>query len=583
MRGAVGHVAPLLVLFACGCGDAGAGESVVASHGPPVGSAPVRRQADGLRFPDDLVTATLRRFDGAGDAGVRILGSKERAQLEALYPAGAALALWLDPDGRPTASARDAIALLMTCDAHGLAPGDYDAPALARDTAAGAGPVSPDARVRFDLSLSLHVLRYWRDLHMGRVDPRALGFRLNAPVDDHDFPAMLHAALADGRIGAVTSDLVPPLVLYRSLVTALGRYRELAATLPPLTLPTPKRSFKAGDRVEGLGPLRDRLVLLDDLPPDAPPASNVYEGPIVDGVKRFQSRHGLEPDGTLGRSTLAALRVPLADRVDQLTLALERLRWLPHLDPDGFLAVNIPMFRLWGWGRIPPDGAPAFDMGAIVGRALNTQTPVFIDQMEHVIFRPYWNVPPSILRGETLPALRKDPAYLARNDMEIVAGPGDDARVVPLSEDALRLLAQGRLRVRQRPGAKNSLGLVKFVFPNDDNIYMHGTPARQLFARDRRDFSHGCVRLEDPVKLAEWVLRDQPEWTRERILAAMEGPVPQLVKLTRPIQVILFYLTAVVLPEDGSVHFSDDIYGHDRRLTRALAERNEKLETRGDK
>jgi murein L,D-transpeptidase YcbB/YkuD len=579
---AVGCVALVAVLTACGSGDVGAGARGSASAGLLPASTPSASPQPSIRFADDLVAAALQRFSAAG-GGARIRGAKERTQLEALYPPGSAFPLWLDPAGRPTDSARDALALLVDCDAHGLDPDDYDAHALGDDAAALGANSPAEARARFDLSLSLHVLRYWRDLHLGRVAPRALGFRLNAPVDDHDFAAMLRAALAEHRLGAATSELVPPLVLYRSLVTALGHYREMASRSRPLTLPAPARSVKPGDRVEGLDSLRERLLLVGDLPPGTPAATDVYDGPLIDGVKHFQARHGLDADGAIGRSTFAALQVPLTTRVEQLALALERLRWLPHLDEDGFLAVNIPMFHLWGWGRVPPDGTPAFDMGVIVGRALNTQTPVFIDQIEHVIFRPYWNVPPSILRAETLPAIRKDPAYLARNDMEIVAGPGDDARAVPLSDASLALLGEGRLRVRQRPGPKNSLGLVKFVFPNDDNIYMHGTPARQLFSRARRDFSHGCIRLEDPVTLAEWVLRDQPEWTRDRILAAMEGPTSQLVKLTRPLQVILFYLTAVVLPQDGSVHFADDIYGHDGKLARALAERSEKSDVRGEK
>lgn len=188
-----------------------------------------------------------------------------------------------------------------------------------------------------------------------------------------------------------------------------------------------------------------------------------------------------------------------------------------------------------------------------------------------MIFRPYWNVPRSIVRSEILPALERDLRYLDRHDMEMVRGPGDDASPVAATTANVARLRQGTLRLRQRPGPQNALGLVKFVFPNDANVYIHGTPAQALFARDRRDFSHGCVRVEEPAALAAWVLQGQPEWTRERIAAAMHGPAPLPVPLAQPIQVVLFYLTAAVMPGDGTIHFAEDIYRHDARLDRALS------------
>jgi murein L,D-transpeptidase YcbB/YkuD len=204
-----------------------------------------------------------------------------------------------------------------------------------------------------------------------------------------------------------------------------------------------------------------------------------------------------------------------------------------------------------------------------VGRALSTQTPVFAAEMRSVIFRPYWNVPQSILLHETLPALRRSPGYLRRNDMEIVAG----STVVAPTPGNLELLRRGRLQLRQRPGPANALGLIKFDFPNVHDIYMHDTPATALFSRSRRDFSHGCVRVEDPVRLAEWVLAGDPAWTRDEILAAMHGSRTFEVKLPRPVQVLMFYLTAMVRPEDGSLRFAEDIYRHDARLDQALAGR----------
>jgi len=374
-------------------------------------------------------------------------------------------------------------------------------------------------------------------------------------------------------VAAATDDLVPPLALYGSVARALARYRVLAAHEPAFEIPIPERSVRPGHSFPQGPALRARLIALGDLPADAPPVeAALYDDSLVQGVERFQRRHGLEPDGVIGRRTAAALNVPLASRVDQLELALERLRWLPHLRPEGSVAVNIPMFRLWVWGAAPPDGAPAFDMDVIVGRALDMQTPVLIEEMRSVTFRPYWNVPPSIVRDEVLPALDRSPGYLQQEDMEIVSGAAGAATPVPATRENVELLRQGRLRLRQRPGPNNSLGLVKFSFPNDEDIYMHGTPAVHLFAHDRRDFSHGCVRVADPEALAAWVLRDQPEWSRERIRAAMHGDGPLEVELKEPVQVLLFYLTAIVMPEDGLVHFAEDIYGRDQRLRQALAQ-----------
>jgi murein L,D-transpeptidase YcbB/YkuD len=265
--------------------------------------------------------------------------------------------------------------------------------------------------------------------------------------------------------------------------------------------------------------------------------------------------------------------VPLTWRVTQIEMALERLRWLPHPGDKRLIALNIPMFRLWVWDVLQPSGVPLFGMDVIVGRALDRKTPVFVEEMREVIFRPYWNVPSSILRNEILPKLASDLDYLRREDMEIVRGPGDDAQRVEPTAENLAALRRGVLRIRQRPGPKNALWLIKFDFPNEEGVYMHGTPAQALFARSRRDFSHGCVRVQDPVKLAEWVLKDRPEWTRDRIVSATLGTQTIHVSLPRPIQVILFYTTAAVMPEDGTIRFAPDIYEHDTRLDRALAQR----------
>jgi murein L,D-transpeptidase YcbB/YkuD len=501
------------------------------------------------------------------------LSGSEREALASLYTPDAQ-ALWTDAAGL-TKNAHEALRLLEGAASEGLEPREYRSAwltTLGRTIDAPGTRPAPDALAVFDVVLSTAMLRYFRHLHFGRVDPRTLGLRLHVPAERHDVAVVLRAAIAQERIAGAAAELAPPLAQYRELRHMLVRYRSLAAdpTIPPA--PDIGGVLRPGDpaAISAMHDLSRRLVALGDLPADVAGDAAVYEGPLVDAVRRFQSRHGLEPDGVLGRATAAALAVPLSWRLRQIELALERLRWLPDVTNERVLALNIPMFQLWAWDATRLDGQPAFATRAIVGRARHAQTPVFVEELREVVFRPYWNVPRSILRSEILPRIGTDPAYLEREDMEIVEGSGDDARAVPVNDDTLARLAAGALRLRQRPGPRNALGLVKFVFPNDDNVYLHSTPAQALFSRARRDFSHGCVRVEDPVSLAEWVLKEQAGWTRERILAAMSGPAPQRVALARPIQVVLFYTTAAVVPAEGAVHFAEDVYHQDAALDRAL-------------
>ncbi|MCC7416991.1 MAG: L,D-transpeptidase family protein [Acidobacteria bacterium] len=530
-------------------------------------SWPAHSGAQALPRRPDLDGFIAALAAGRGDA-LGYVSAIERAELNELYgPAGAAK--WLDTDGRPTRNVRDALAVLNGASDDGLDPADYFQSLVAGLLpGAEAGTLAPQDLARLDVALSAGMLRYLRDLHMGWIDPRSIGFLLPTPHDQDDLALLLGGALADGQVGKLAVDLRPPLAQYRLLRAWLPRYRALAAN-PALVPPrAAARAIRPGDAYDDIDALRRLLIALGDLStPAAPSPDSRYQGALVEGIERFQVRHGLAVDGVIGRRTMAELGVPLAWRVRQIELALERLRWLPHLGAERFIALNIPMFRLWAWNAAPPAGVPAFGMDAIVGRALSTETPVMAAELQDVVFRPYWNVPRSILLKEVLPAIQRDPEYLRREDMEIVGG---DDRPVALTPAAIAGLRAGRLRVRQRPGPNNALGLIKFVFPNRDDIYIHGTPARALFSRSRRDFSHGCVRVVDPVALAEWVLRDLPEWTRARIVAATMGQETTWVALPRPIQVFLFYTTAAVMPEDDTMRFADDIYRHDSRLEQAL-------------
>lgn len=479
-----------------------------------------------------------------------------REILAALYAPRAYAPLWL-AGGRPVAPAADAVRALLGADALGLAAADYDAARLEgtrRGLASGA-MATPESLARFDVALSVGFLRFVSDLHIGRVNPKQLSFGFDVGPKKFDLAARVADAVAGDRIDALVAEAPPALAQHRMLVEHLARYRSLAADpgVGPLAV---SGTIRPGDPCAGAADLARWLGALGDLAAVPDPLPPVYEGVLVEAVQRFQARHGLEPDGVIGRATAGALAVPAEQRVRQIELALERLRWVPSLGAGRFVVVNIPAFELFAFEHAGEPGAPALSMRVVVGKAA-TRTPVFAGAIDSVVFAPYWNVPTSILRSETLPRVRRDPGYLARQDMEIVGG-------------GLAELEAGSARVRQRPGPKNALGRVKFLFPNSHSVYLHDTPSRGLFARSRRDFSHGCIRVEKPVELAEWVLQGRADWPPARMREAMAGRRETPVRVEPPVPVVIFYATAMARP-DGTISFVPDLYGYDEKLERALA------------
>lgn len=360
---------------------------------------------------------------------------------------------------------------------------------------------------------------------------------------------------------------------YRQTLTALEHYRVLASEDDGEILPATKKPVEPGAHYPGILRLTRLLTLVGDLPANAVPVhsdvdSDVYDAALVAGVKRFQSRHGLEPDGRLGKATFAQLNTPLSFRVRQLELALERWRRMPYDPSHPAIVVNLPEFRLRAFDT---GHQPALEMKIVIGKARGLRTPLLSSELDSVLFRPYWNVPFSIQRKELVPHIQRDPSYISKNDFELVTSKGAVVSQDAVSDTLLAQLRSGTLHLRQRRGPKNSLGLIKFVFPNQYDVYMHDTPAKSLFSRARRDFSHGCIRLEKAEDLAVWVLRDESGWHQDRIEAAMQGTESISVKLDHPIPVMTIYVTAVVA-ENGEVHFFDDIYGQDAAFEKQLAE-----------
>ena len=489
--------------------------------------------------------------------------------------------LWV-ADGRPTRQASAVIGFLGNAQQVGLQPDDYDARGLddwaSRIVVAPAGLTET---TRFDVSLSRSLLLLLRHLREGRVDPLSVGFSLSRR-GDIDLAGVARDVSRADDVSAAIRQVEPAYAGYRALEEALARYQVLAADSD---LRPPHRAglaVRPEDSYADMPALRRLLIAFGDLVEDETTRDTAgpqrYTPAIVAAVERFQERHGLEPDGVIGAGTFAALRVPIAQRVEQMELSLERWRWLDRHPPPRYIAINIPAFRLYAFENDSIAANPALTMKVILGSSqMRRATPVFEGTMRQIVFRPYWDVPRSIAIKELIPLIGVDTAYASRESLEIVRGSDARARRYPLTTRNLERVAAATLRLRQRPGPNNSLGLVKFVFPNAHNVYLHGTPATELFVHARRDFSHGCIRVEDPAALAAFVLGGQDEWTPSTIAPAMHGEESRTVTLAHPVEVFILYATAVV-SRAGVISFYPDLYGLDAALTRALAQRKTRAE-----
>lgn len=496
--------------------------------------------------------------------------SDYRRDFQRVYETSNFSPIWLN-HGQPTPQALAVIPALETSRQKGLIPNDYDASRWQGRIAALRSSADPETEARFDAALTVCAMRYVSDLHIGRVDPRHFKFGIDIEQKKYNLPQFItHDLVHAANIPAVLAEVEPPYNGYKRTQIALQRYLQLAAKGDGPLVPQVQKAVALGHPYSGIPSLVERLKLLGDLPQTAIVDTNsqIYTGTLVDAVKLFQSRHGLAADGKLSAETIRQLNVPLNQRVQQLRDALERWRWLPPSFPQPPVVVNVPEFVLRAFSR---DQKIALRMNVVVGKALRHQTPVFAKDMRYIVFRPYWNVPSSILRGEIISAIVKNRNYIANKNFEVIDHSGSVITSGPITDAVLAQLRAGKLAVRQKPGPDNSLGLVKFMFPNEHSVYLHSTPAQQLFSQSRRDFSHGCIRVHKPVELAAYLLRNQPPWNLERVQATMQsGPNNQQVNLATPVPVLILYVTAVV-EEDGSVHFFDDIYGHDQALQAALA------------
>ncbi|MDI1293037.1 MAG: L,D-transpeptidase family protein [Methylobacter sp.] len=514
--------------------------------------------------------------------------------IESLYKMSNHQLLWLG-NRNTEKNITDGLNLLAKAADHGLNPNNYDVETLQRNRqiALLLKPDSYKELALYDTALSISLLRYLHDLHYGRINPQGINFNLKLREKKLlDLPVLIKNSLTQNTLTELPLSAEPQLKQYPKLKQALANYRQLAANTPRLKL-NMKKTLLPGDAHPQIGELRRFLIAVGDLPEDKTVISAekpshlpkdktaistkivpIYTDAIATGVKAFQKRHGLTADGHIGKGTVAMLNEPLSQRVIQIELAMERLRWLPELNTGTSIIVNIPAFQLWAFDSIAQADANIVNMKVVVGKALKHQTPVLMAEMHYIDFMPYWNVPFSITKKEILPKLLQNNNYLNQENMELVSVNRNTETPTALNRETLNMLQQGKLRIRQRPGGKNALGRIKFIFPNKEDVYLHDTPANALFSQSRRDFSHGCVRVANPQKLAEFVLKNQDDWNPETIQLAMNTPKNRRVLLKEPIPVLFFYTTAF-FDQFDNLEFHPDIYGHDAVLLKALSKAND--------
>jgi murein L,D-transpeptidase YcbB/YkuD len=451
----------------------------------------------------------------------------------------------------------------------GLTPGYYHLERL-RSLVASAGQERPPSAIQLahiDLLLSDAFITLGCHLSGGCVDPVAMKAEWFAGRRKVDVASLLEEALRKKRVRETLQRLHPVQAAYDNLKQALAKYREMSlrGAWPQVTAgPLLKRGAQSERVVE----LRKRLEASGDLVP-AGSSAGLFDERLETAVLEFQRRHGLKPDGIVGPATVAAVNVPLEDRVRQIEVNLERLRWILGNTEQRFIIVNIADFRL----DAIENGKSVLSMKVVVGKPF-LKTPVFTAKMTYLIINPVWNVPDSIARKEILKDIKKDPLYLAKEDMKVLRGWGSrEEEIDPGAVDWSHITPSFLpYRFRQEPGARNPLGRIKFMFPNQFDVYLHDTPAKGLFSQDVRTFSHGCTRIEKPLELAEYLLKDSPDWSREKILAAIEDGKELEVRIPRPLNVHFIYLTAWVDGND-TLQFRNDVYGRDRVLSEALGEK----------
>ena len=467
---------------------------------------------------------------------------------------------WTDQD-----NVEALLAAIKSSPEQGLNPADFHAEALDEMRARlASGSDDPAALADFDVLMTDSLVRLGSQIVDGKLDPAALdsSWNFGERVLDTEPVVLANEAIESRGVGQLLRDLEPKHPFYGELKAGLAKYREFEAKGGWPELPDGP-SLKPGMEDGRVALLRDRLVITGDLNVAAG-APTVFDGPLEEAVKQFQRRHGLEPDGAVGPATRAAMNLPPQAKIDKIRVNLERARWvLPGLKGD-FIIVNVAGFRTF----VMNDDDIKWTTRSIVGAPFR-KTPVFRENMTHIVFNPTWTVPSGILRRNILPKAKKDPNFLTANNFKVIAR--DGKAVDPASLDWEKLSAKGfPYRIVQGPGDKNALGRVKFMFPNKYAVYLHDTPSKPLFEKAERAFSSGCIRIDKPFDLAELLLRDDPNWTRERIDQVLASGKTTTVNLSKPLPVLLQYWTVETVRWEGKVAFRKDIYDRDAAILKGL-------------
>lgn len=488
------------------------------------------------------------------------LGSaRTYAPLQEFYQRHGYRPVWVTPEG-PTPFVAQLAGILRAADREGLSPQAYETDRLEE----GLGGGDAEALAELELLASRELLRYVSDLRTGRLSPREVDSELFIDRGDFGMAEVLDNVLTAPHLTAVVGAYTPSNPYYRRLRRVLLEYRKVAAAGGWPTVPAGPK-LTAGMTDPRVAALRRRLQATADLL-DGGGDPDFFDDRIEQAVIRFQRRHGLDADGVVGRNTLAALNEPIEERIEQILVNMERWRWMPDDLGDRYILVNLAGFEV----DVVEDGRTIIEMPVVVGRPYR-RTPVFSGLMTYLEFNPTWTVPPNIARKDILPKAQQDPAYLAGQKIRVFNGWDNDApELDPLTVD-WKSLGNGRVpyRLRQDAGPNNALGRVKFMLPNRFDVYLHDTPSRELFAKSVRAFSSGCIRLKEPMRLAEYVLADVPGWDRARIDSVVASGKTTVVRLPQGIPVHLTYST-VWFGEGGTIHFRDDVYGRDGLLLKAL-------------